>query len=714
MNHNLQNDFEKFIRREMEGLDQYPADSTWNKIAAQQQPRNTWLQVRYYGKFALPIAAAVILAVSAFLWRPLSNKDHLSFTNAPDRAFIQAFFMPAAAENGLLSPVRLPMASATAAIPWKQPTNRANGFPSWYPQNNVPVDRIRFIAEEGMRYQSPVSGNSVTIPANSLVYANGAPVQGEVELFFREYRTIPDILAADIPMHYTDQRGDFFFNSGGMFDIRVNQNDEALFMAPGQAYDVDFKANKNLSNTSLFYFDEKKNNWDFVSGEAFDENAGEIRTFDVRQRSATDQPLPVISDQSTVAKENTRANADDPCLPALPSYPKDADQVQWVKDAIKLGNDLTYGKRTIPKWFKLNPKGTDGYFALAMDRSEIELVFGADNNGTRFFPQDINGVFTEFTALKNCYFLRTSDTLSAVQAQAGSSGVDAIFNNTALWSSVELMKDEGDKCFLVLRQPKGDAIKIHAKICSSSEEGKDIHFNPDAVMNEYAALRAQRLANMSKELQELRQFMVVSTMFQQDKEWCLPQKEWLTYFEDNNGLMRARYDALIRAGMLNNDPLVQNRLDEWAAKSRSLVFDRYNRGAGSMNTGQKLASLLQLSGFGVYNCDQIYRLVLTVNFFRVNASFRTAAGTPVYAASIRILDEATRMFFSMEKNDMMYALPGRTLEVMVTDKAGRIFYMPGTEYGQINFTNKKSVVFTVKEITEKVQSPMGWAEVLQI
>jgi hypothetical protein len=98
----------------------------------------------------------------------------------------------------------------------------------------------------------------------------------------------------------------------------------------------------------------------------------------------------------------------------------------------------------------------------------------------------------------------------------------------------------------------------------------------------------------------------------------------------------------------------------------------------------------------------------------VNASFRTAEGTPVYAASIRILDEETRMFFSMEKNDMMYAIPGRKLEVMVTDKEGRIFYMPGTEYGQINFTNKKSVVFTVKEITEKVQSPMGWAEVLQI
>ena len=264
MDNNLQNDFEKFIRKEMEGLGQNPPDLSWEKIAAQQRPQNTWLKVRYYSKFIAPVAAAVLLVAGFIWWRPLANDNNLTAENGSDAAFIQGFFAPVP-ENYLMQPVAMPMAGASPTGPLHQATPRVNSFPSWYRKNNVPVDRIRFIAEEGMRYQSPVSGNSVTIPANSLVYADGTPVQGEADLFFREYRTIPDILAADIPMHYSDGRGDFFFNSGGMFDVRVSQNDQELFMAPGLAYDVNFKATNNLSKTSLFYFDEDKNNWDFVS-----------------------------------------------------------------------------------------------------------------------------------------------------------------------------------------------------------------------------------------------------------------------------------------------------------------------------------------------------------------------------------------------------------------------------------------------------------------
>ena len=118
--------------------------------------------------------------------------------------------------------------------------------------NTVPAASVRFQAETGVRYQSPVSGTSVYIPANSLIDANGQPVSGEVELLFREYRSIPDFLALGIPMHYGDERGAFFFNSGGMFEVRVHQYGEDLRMAPGREYDLNFAPTAQLTDASLY------------------------------------------------------------------------------------------------------------------------------------------------------------------------------------------------------------------------------------------------------------------------------------------------------------------------------------------------------------------------------------------------------------------------------------------------------------------------------
>ena len=683
----------------------------WDKIAAQQQPQNFRMKVRYYRRHAAAVAAVFLLVSGYFWWGSVTEQNNLTAGGPGDGSFIDAFFSPANTQPILLLPDKNPVANEQARLPLKEPVQHVNAFPSWYRQDNVPVERIQFIAGEGMRYQSPISGNTVSIPANSLVYADGTSVQGEVDLFFREYRSVPDILASNLPMHYSDERGKFSFNSGGMFDIRVSQNNEELFIAPGLAYNIDFTANSNLSKASLYYFNENRSKWEYVSDRAFQENGKGFSSFDMRNRNVQARsPLPPISTEGSVAAENPRRNEIDPCMPILPVYPNDANQVQWVKDAVQLGHDIAYGKRTIPGWFKTNPGGNDAYFATALDRSEIRLIFGKDK-GTRFFPQDINGVFTEFNAFKNYYFLRTSDTLTAIQQEQGANSVDAVFNNTAVWNNVEIYQDKGDKCTILLIQPNG-AIRIHAQLRSSTEDGKDIHFNPDAVFENYQRLRAKRLAGMSKELKELRQFMLVSPMFQPENEWCFTKREWLNYFDAHLPLMQARYDALITRGMTTNDAAIQEALDEWAYRSRNILFERYAKSAAKLNTGAKLASLLQLTGFGVYNCDQIYRISQSANLINVN--FRTAEGEMLDIAALRILDPATRMFFTMDNPKKLYAFPGRTLEIMATDKNGRVFYFPGNSYAQLNFKNRSGVLLTMTEITNRVQSPMGWAEVLSL
>lgn len=714
-------DIEKFIRRQLDHLNENPEDDTWAQIARRQRSRNVWLKIQYFSRFALPIVAVAAIVI-AFVWRPFTR-------NTPST--------PEQSLPSITAPATLPMATLESAPAPESITRISTGgkrsveFPKWYRQNNVPVDHIRFIAEKGVTYQSPVSGNSITIGPNKLVHADGKPVQGAVDLYFREYRTIPDMLAADIPMHYADERGNFFFNSGGMFDVRVSQTGQELFMAPGEVYDVNFAATKNLSNASLFYLNEGKSNWEYVSDKPFaagmaseqvmgsvglnigvDEQAGANmatrNVFDIR--TDVPAPLPPIVSEADVIQENTPEGSS-ACIPQLPSWPVQADPVSWVKESVNFGLGLTRGSRTIPVWFAKKPDGNDAYFASVLDKGDIRLVYGNDIE-MRFFPQDESGIFTEFEAFKGCFFIRTSDSLAMDQDMAtGEKSIDEIINSTPLWKSLTVQQDEGGKCFILLEHANG-FLRVHAQLAKSSSDPGQHAFNPLPVFEKYHQLRKERFDRMNKELRSLRQFMATAPMFEEEKEWCMSKKEWLKYFSQNLPLMRARYERLHAGGMATNDELVRTRLDQWNATTRGLVLNRMGAIASKLNVGQRLSSMLRLSGFGTYNCDQIFALTNKPQY--LIPDFKTPDGQVIVAANLRILDWNTRIFMTFPANGKALVLPGRPVDMMLTDKNGRIYFLAGKNYAQLPLEKQSQFTFVMEEVTDQVRSPMGWAELLSI
>jgi hypothetical protein len=705
----LDKEFENFIRK---NLDQQPAEpdaDLWDAIAQEQGKRNAGLRRRWWlrrlGQWAAVLA--VVLAAWYWWWSVQTTQT----TPVPSAgAPIAAAPLPAPAYADSISN---PAAPTNVYADEMKGAHNPHDLPAWYPRNQVPVDRIRFIAELGLEYQSPISGNTVRIPANSLVDAQGQPVQGEVELLFREYRNIPDFLASDLPMHYSDERGRFAFNSGGMFDVRVARQGQALNIAPGKTYEVDFTPTAALSNAAMYFFEDQSRQWQYISQKAFGadlpRDAGGRPVFN--QHLEQENDLPLISDENTVASENMAAYNRNQCLPELLRIPAQEDPAEWARKGIQTGYEITQKKMEVPGWFKKFPDGKDIYFSSALERSDIRIVRSEDAQ-TRFFPDDKNNFFTELSVFKDCYFVRLGDTLANLPQATQSHTANAIFNRIQLWQSVNIYQVKGAECTIELGN--GDeGVKISARVYSSQSWRNAQEFNPDQLFASFERMRAERQRNLRQQLGMLRNFMAVANLFKTEKEQCMTAKNWLIYFEKNREIMRARYGELVRSGLADSPAALQQLVNAWQDKARKLHFEQVTESGKPLSKGQALGVVLQLAGFGTYNCDQIFRLGKHQSYAATR--FMDAAGQVLQAATLRLINRDSRIFLSLDARSEISFFPGRPMDMILTDVRGKLFYLPGKTYSQLPLaTPGENLSFTMQEITDRAGTPMDWAELLDI
>ncbi len=682
-------ELEKLLRNKLQGVDQNPDPDIWSKIAARQSGLNRWLQWKHYGLwYGLPAA----LLVAGFLgWQ---HFRHTSASPAvrPAREQLQRGETPIAA---LPTP---PPAGASASAPTNAPAarNPAAQGAAWKRLNTVPATSVRFLSETGIRYENPATGTQVNIPAGILVDAAGRPVRGEVELLLREYRDISDFLASGIPMHYGDERGEYFFNSGGMFDVRVSQGGEPLRLAPGESYEVLFSPTGELVNASLFYLNDDTGAWEYRPGPTF-------------SRSPNRQPEaapPVVAEN--LAVRNNRQNNKLPCLPQLPELPAKADPVEWVNEGILTGQALASESMKMPLWFRRNPHLNTEALLTGLERGRVRMVRNIDR-GELFFPEDLDNFFTELKAFKGCYFQRSTDSIS--QTAPAPTPLDPNMQ----WDRISVKQELNNEVFISLYSDREGLLQFYATL-SASFSNKN--FKVEAVMAEYQRLRTERLQNFERMVNQLHRFLFVAPMFQTEQEWCMSTVEWLEYFEQQRPLMRKRYEALVAAGLGHGEAATQDAWSKWKARVRELYFNKAEAvlQAGNMVRGKSEAMqyALRVSQFGTYNCDQIFRLGTSRAPEYVYATYESERGERVYASTVSVLEKNTRLFFTLPRADQLIRAPGRALDVIVTDRQGRQFHLQGSDYARIDLEGLKTNHFVVKDITDKTRSPRDWAAYLDL
>lgn len=708
-------EFEKLLQRHLEKLESAPDDNTWAYIAAQQRPVNLLLRARYIAKIALPIAAAGLMILAGW-WHLQPRGGHgLHPPVAPEPKISP--YQPGAAGNppvAVSRPGSDPNVSGQESdAPPRDPavlSSQAGGLhtqPSGKPYpgrqfgqrlNTVPAASLRFQAESGVRYQSPVSGTSVYIPANSLIDAHGQPVTGEVELLFREYRSIPDFLASGIPMHYGDERGAFFFNSGGMFEVRVHQYGEDLRMAPGREYDLRFASTAQLTDASLYYYNESDRQWRYQPEAAFG---------DLGEQNRLSQP-PIVT-EAEVVRNNRSAKAGD-CLPDLPLLPTKADPVVWVKDAVQTGLRLAEGQLKMPVWFQRNSGLTKEQVLNGLERGLIRIVRHRDQMEF-FFPEDVNNVFTELKAFKDCYFFRAADTLNSLTNSVIIKSRNGFpFDPNEYWQRISIYEEAG-MCHFWLYGEQGMS-EFYAKLSGSTGNK---NFDAEKVLAEYQRLREERQKNFDELVNSLQRFIQLAPAFQTAEEWCMTPENWLNYFDQNRAMMQKRYAALVKAGLTTNDSAALAAWNAWRNRLRELHFDRYEQANTVKKNQNGLEFALKLTNFGLYNCDQIYRLGTDRAPDYIYSAYKTPDGRRVVPASVSIMERNSRMFFTLPSTESVPRLPGRALDIVLTDAGGRCYYLPAANYARLDLAaNQRSNTFIVEDVTDKTQTPRDWAALLEM
>ncbi|MEQ1745820.1 MAG: hypothetical protein ABMA02_10360 [Saprospiraceae bacterium] len=674
-------ELENLLRKGLEQVNQTPDGDLWEKIAASQRPNNFGLRIRHIARYAAPVAAAVALLLAG--WWHFSPKNHSQAANAPIARHEKPMPVAPATESWDDAP------EAPDALDLSK--NNASKMAAVSTLNTVPAATLRFRAETGVKYKSPTTGTTVKIPAEALVNARGQIVRGEVELTLREYRDIPDFLASGIPMHYADDRGSFFFNSAGMFEVRVSQNGEQLSMAPGQTYDLEFPSTGNFTDVSLFRLDDRTGQWGYEPNHAFVYEPRESSNFDPSIRP------PVVSEAEAIRNNRQRDNR--PCVPRDMGTPPKFDAASWVKAGVRTGHELATGKKKMPNWFLKKPWLKSETLLANMERGQVRIVRNRDM-GEMFFPEDVSGVFTELAAFKDCYFHRSADSI----------GPDKVLRTDIDFDRINIVQEAGGRCLISLYSEKHGLYQVYADL-SASIGNKS--FDRAKVLNEYRRLRTKRLDDFETFAENLRKFLFVAIAFQSDKEWCMHQLEWLEYFQTQHPLMAERYSALVKAGIATDDALAKQAWSDWHAKLREQLFDsEYAVATTAAEKKENLAYALRLTNFGTYNCDQIFRLGQQGDY--IYAAYQTPDGGRVYPKSVSVLERNSRLFFTMSENDKLVVVPGRAMDVVVSDRDGRQYHLSSETYAKLKLEGKQSSILTVRDITDVTRTPRDWAEYLEL
>jgi hypothetical protein len=111
-------------------------------------------------------------------------------------------------------------------------------------------------AARGTKIDYP-SGTKITIPTNAFVDKNGSPVNGIVALDYREFRDVADVIVSGITMHYDSGGVSGQFKSAGMFEMNASVNGQEVFLAPNKKVEMQFAVTDSSSAYNFYELDEK-------------------------------------------------------------------------------------------------------------------------------------------------------------------------------------------------------------------------------------------------------------------------------------------------------------------------------------------------------------------------------------------------------------------------------------------------------------------------
>lgn len=552
------------------------------------------------------------------------------------------------------------------------------------PTGLVPVMKVHFQAERGITFESSISGSKVIIPAGILVYSDGSPVQGEVELRYREWRNLYEYLSFGLPMHYNNGQEDYFFNSAGMFEVQAFQKDQELGLAPGKSFSVSFVQTQEMPDVNLYVFNENTGAWTFV-----------------KQKNDTAARPSAVSGVS-VSAWNTGSGRSG-CRPNPIRNPKGKRPVITLAESIQTGYELASGKRLLPPAFVVNPLLDDTTLVRETERTTIHIS-KYDDSKAYFFVEDKQKQFTELNLLND------------LQWEYVPSLVSGEFNNSHLnirWDAAYLSYDPTDVTNLFDVKLVSPKLKIEIKARLRQLNGRPLdREEATAFYKKYKTIQKERWDNKLEEVAKLRRFVTFSMLFREENEVCMGQAEWLKWFVQNKKSMVARYEKYLKADYAANTQAGMQLLLDYNERCRQSTLTALQQQTSGDSGANKLNVTLQIFGFGIYNCDQIFRLGAGTE--ALAASFKTRDGKPITSTMTNVVEKNSQMMLSAPTPGQIYFSPDKTFDIIVRSDDNRTYLLRESEFATLELAGKKQAELVMDDVTEQIQTPNDWIKVLGI
>lgn len=128
------------------------------------------------------------------------------------------------------------------------------------PFENVSVPFQEFSYSNRSKKINVSSGTIISIPDNAFVDKNGNPVNGKVDIQYREFHSAGEILTSGITMKYDSAGVQQDFQSAGMFEIRGFENGEEVEIADGKEINIEMAS---FRDGNYNFYELEEDGWNY-------------------------------------------------------------------------------------------------------------------------------------------------------------------------------------------------------------------------------------------------------------------------------------------------------------------------------------------------------------------------------------------------------------------------------------------------------------------
>lgn len=493
------------------------------------------------------------------------------------------------------------------------------------------------------------SGTKISIPANAFEDANGSPVTGNVEITYREFRDPVDIVLSGIPMTYDSGGVAGNFESAGMFEINASQNGTEVYLKEGQNVGIDF-AVVDTASTFNFYRLDEKNGWQYL------ESPGAVEQEKIEVAPKAEAPM-------SAAVQYYVSNI----LSAAPA--------PLTKDTTSFDN--RYSDTAYIANVKYENRKDDFYFKRKREAS-CKLYLRKHGSGADYTLVRIAGVkgYHKDRELNvyDRYYWKIDGKMSGSQLKQEYGRKTGI-------NDVRVINESG-QYYLELKYSWGFK-KIAAEPVKMDDHHKAKSIS-DVMKNQLFRQYSGRLDNRRKSMDRENQRVVKS------------------YQRKLNRSSRDSVLVFDRSKKFMDDSEATMEFNPW----NTYVADERERTKTAMQRAWEATGnvyqALSVAGMGIYNCDQIRRLVNPVS--KVTSAVKTASAA-VVPLIIYVIDKARNMVFSYSGTPVKISYSrNATNTLLMVDGTGSL-YMTDPEQFKTGIQSENGETFEGTMISGPQTSP---------